>query len=183
MGIRLYILEDEEFNSNVDEVRFSLPHSLMASVLAQNSSFGKKAIGVHFDTRLYFLYYNEKNIITVIPPNPFNPKELFKNISTLREGSDRLVENFRQKFPKIYRELLELKETSSIFEVVAIILELEEKSLESLLNRALEFMGKGGIKIDMNVRDNRFDNYAFLASIMSYRIAGADESLIAFSIS
>jgi len=53
------------FNSNVDEVRFSLPHSLMASVLAQNSSFGKKAIGVHFDTHLYFLYYNEKNIITV----------------------------------------------------------------------------------------------------------------------
>ncbi len=47
-GDRLYILEDEEFNSNVDEVRFSLPHSLMASILAQNSSFGKKAIGVHF---------------------------------------------------------------------------------------------------------------------------------------
>ncbi len=43
-------------------------------------------------------------------------------------------------------------------------------------------MGKGGIKIDMNIRDNRFDNYAFLASIMSYKIAGADESLIAFSI-
>ncbi len=43
-------------------------------------------------------------------------------------------------------------------------------------------MGKGGIKIDMNVRNNRFDNYAFLASIMSYKIAGADESLIAFSI-
>ncbi len=38
-GDRLYILEDEEFNSNVDEVRFSLPHSLMASVLAQNSVF------------------------------------------------------------------------------------------------------------------------------------------------
>ncbi len=37
-----------------DEVRFSLPHSLMASVLAQNSHFDKKAIGVHFDTHLTF---------------------------------------------------------------------------------------------------------------------------------
>jgi len=83
-----------------------------------------------------------KNIITVIPPNPFNPKELFKNISNLRDGSDRLVKNFQSKFPKIYRELLELKETSSIFEVVAIILELEEKSLESLLKQSFGVYGK-----------------------------------------
>jgi hypothetical protein len=181
-GNKIYILEGEELESNVEEVKFSTPHSLMASVLTQNSSFDKKAIGVHFDSHLYFLYYNEKNIIIVIPPNPFNPKELFQNISTLREGSNRLVKNFQTKFPRIYQELLELKETSSIFEVVAIILELEDKSLDGILNRALEFMGKGGIKIDMNIRDNRFDNYAFLASIMSYRIAGTDKSLIAFSI-
>jgi hydrogenase maturation factor HypF (carbamoyltransferase family) len=32
------------------------------------------------------------------------------------------------------------------------------------------------------VQDNRFDNYAFLASIMSYLVAGVETNLICYSI-
>ena len=43
-------------------------------------------------------------------------------------------------------------------------------------------MGKGGIQIDTHVQDNRFDNYAFLASVMSYKIAGVEAELMCYSI-
>jgi len=47
---------------------------------------------------------------------------------------------------------------------------------------ALRFVGNGGVQIDTHIRDNRFDHTAFLASIISYRLAGVESALIAYSI-
>jgi hypothetical protein len=177
------ILESEEFESGHENERtFEQWRGSMLSVLAEHQHIGQKAIGIHFDKSLYFLYYNGKEVINVVPPNPFEADSMFEHIANLREGSDRLVENYKKHFPEITQRLEGLSGQSDIFSVTAIMLELEEESFEGISSVALEFMGKGGIQIDTHVQDNRFDNYAFLASVMSYKIAGVEASLMCYSI-
>jgi hypothetical protein len=177
------ILESEAFESGHENERtFEQWRGSMLSVLAEHQHIGQKAIGIHFDKSLYFLYYNGKEVINVVPPNPFEADSMFEHIANLREGSDRLVANYKKHFPEITQRLEGLSGKSDIFSVTAIMLELEEESFEGISSVALEFMGKGGIQIDTHVQDNRFDNYAFLASVMSYKIAGVEASLMCYSI-
>ena len=69
-----------------------------------------------------------------------------------------------------------------IFEVTAITLGLEDESFEGISAEALSFLGKGGLQIDTRVKDNRFDNYAFLTSIMSYQLGGVENNFMCYSI-
>jgi hydrogenase maturation factor HypF (carbamoyltransferase family) len=182
-GSGVNILESEEFESGHENERtFEQWRGSMLSVLAEHQHIGQKSIGIHFDKSLYFLYYNGKEVINVVPPNPFEADSMFEYIAKLREGSDRLVANYKKHFPEITKRLEELSGESDIFTVTAIMLELKEESFEGISSKALEFMGKGGIQIDTHVQDNRFDNYAFLASVMSYKIAGVEASLMCYSI-
>jgi len=180
---RVNVLEGEDFQSgHSNEKIFEQYKGSMLSVLAEHGKIGQKAIGIHFDTALYFLYYNGKEVINVVPPNPFEADSMFAHIATLREGSDRLVRNYRKHFPEIYARLDALSGDVDLFTVTAIMLQLKEESFEGISAEALSFLGKGGIQIDTRVQDNRFDNYAFLASIMSYLVAGVETNLICYSI-
>ena len=177
------VLEGEAFESgHSNEKRFEPWKGAMLSVLAEHGKIGHKAIGIHFDSALYFLYYNAKEVINVVPPNPFEADSMFTHIAALREGSDRLVANYKAHFPKIYARLEKLSGDVDLFTVTAIMLGLKEENFEGISAEALSFLGKGGIQIDTRVHDNRFDNYAFLASIMSYLVAGVETNLICYSI-
>jgi len=186
------ILEGEGYDSgHANERSFEQWRGSMLSVLAEHHHIGQKAIGIHFDNSLYFLYYNGKEVINVVPPNPFEADSMFDHIAKLREGSDRLVENYKRHFPKIVERINRGSESpdsdnnndeNNLFTITAIMLELKEESFEGISSKALEFMGKGGIQIDTHIQDNRFDNYAFLASVMSYKIAGVEAELICYSI-
>ena len=177
------VLEDEDFQSeHHNEKRFPQWKGSMFSVLAEHDVLGQKAIGIHFGSSLYFLYYNGKEVINVVPPNPFEADHLFEHISSLREGSDRLVENYRKNYPEICERLEHLSGDVDIFTVTAIILGLKDESFEGISAEALSFLGKGGIQIDTRVNNNRFDNYAFLASIMSYQLGTVENSLMCYSI-
>ena len=179
----VYIKKGEKISVDIQNLHyFDGYKASMLSVLAEHGLTGKSAVGVHFDDRLYFLFYNKKEVISVIPPNDFDSNELFKQIKTLREGSDRLVENFRKKYPSIYKKLDKKDKNRSLFEIVSMILDLESKGFDAISEAALEFMGKGGVLIDTKIENNRFNDYAFIASIMSYKLTGADSSLIAYSI-
>jgi len=180
---RVNLLEGEPFESgHSNEYRFEPFKGAMLSVLAEHGKIGQKAIGIHFDKALYFLYYNAKEVINVVPPNPFEADSMFEHIASLREGSDRLVENYKKHYPKVYERLSKLQGGVDLFSVTAMMLELEEENFEGISAEALSFLGKGGIQIDTRVEDNRFDNYAFLASIMSYLVAGVERNLICYSI-
>ena len=177
------VLEGDVFESgHSNEFRFLQWKASMLSVLAEHEKLGEKAVGVHFDGQLYFLYYNGKEVINAVPPIPFESDNLWEKIATLREGSDRLVENYKKHFPDTYARLDAMEGDHDIFEVTAITLGLEDESLEGISAEALSFLGKGGLQIDTRVKDNRFDNYAFLSSIMSYQIAGVESSYLCYSI-
>ncbi len=177
----VWIAEGEKVE--IEEARrFEVAKAAMISVLAEHEKLQSGAVGVHFDDRLHFLYYNKKEVIEVVPPRSFEADALFEKIAVLREGSDRLVKNFRVRFPALYDRLDSLSGEIDLFAVTAILLELEEESFEGISAEALSFLGKGGMQIDTRVKDNRFDDYAFLASIMSYRISGVESDILAYSI-
>ena len=110
------------------------------------------------------------------------PGYKFEHIGDLREGSDRLIVNYRKAYPEICERLDTLSGDVDIFTVTAIMLGLKEESFEGISAEALSFLGKGGIQIDTRVDNNRFDNYAFLASIMSYQLGTVENALMCYSI-
>jgi hypothetical protein len=153
------------------------------SVIAEHGKFGTKVVGAHFQEEASFLYYDGKKVIRVVPPHTFSAVGLIDKMSTLREGSDRLMENIKNKLPHMYELLLELEQSdATLFEATAMILGLEDKSYEGVMREALKFIGKGGLQIDTKVHDNRFNHVAFLSSIISYQIAGVDSVYLSYSI-
>ncbi len=153
------------------------------SVIAEHNKFGTKVVGAYFQGEPSFLYYDAKRVIRVVPPHIFSPIGLIEQMGTLREGSDRLIENIKNKLPDMYGLLLELEQSNAtLFEATAMILGLEEKSYEGVMKEALKFIGKGGLQIDTKVHDNRFNHVAFLSSIISYKIAGVDSVYLSYSI-
>ncbi|MFH0709499.1 MAG: hypothetical protein V2A75_04765 [Pseudomonadota bacterium] len=153
------------------------------SVIAEHNKFGTKIVGAYFEGEPSFLYYDGKKVIRVVPPKPFSGVDLREKIGSLREGSNRLMENIEKKFPEIFEVLLVLeKSNATLFEATAMILGLKEKSYEGVMKEALKFIGKGGLQIDTKVHDNRFNHVAFLSSIISYKIAGVDSVYLSYSI-
>ena len=179
----LYVLEGEAFEGgHSNEHRFEQYKASMMSVLAEHHKVGEKAIGVHFDGTLNFLYYNGKTVINAVPAIPFESDHLWEKIGALREGSDRLVNNYKKTYPDVWERLNNLEGELDIFEVTAITLGLENESFEGISAEALSFLGKGGLQIDTRVKDNRFDNYAFLTSIMSYQLGDVENNFMCYSI-
>ncbi|HIQ27849.1 MAG TPA: hypothetical protein EYH42_05065, partial [Sulfurovum sp.] len=180
----IFVLDSEEdFEStHSNEHRFEQYKASMMSVLAEHYKIGQKAIGVHFDGSLNFLYYNGKQVINAVPAIAFESDNLWEKIATLREGSDRLVGNYKKAYPKVWERLDNLEGDMDIFEVTAITLGLADESFEGISAEALSFLGKGGLQIDTRVKDNRFDNYAFLTSIMSYQLGDVESSYMCYSI-
>ena len=179
----LYVLEGEDFDAeHSNETQFEQGNASMMSVLSEHYKIGQKSIGVHFDGTLNFLYYNGKRVINAVPSIPFESDNLWEKIRTLREGSDRLVENYKKAYPKVWERLNTLEGNMDIFEVTAITLGLEDESFEGISAEALSFLGKGGLQIDTRVKDIRFDNYAFLTSIMSYQLGGVENNFMCYSI-
>ncbi|MCH9812322.1 MAG: hypothetical protein K0U47_00055 [Epsilonproteobacteria bacterium] len=179
----LWIRKDEPIEVSFEnQYRFEDFKASMLGILVEHEALKESAIGVHFDQRLHFLYYNKVEVMDVVPPQQFEADRLFDEIAVLREGSDRLVVNYQKAYPKTVERLNALHGEHDIFEVTAIILGLQEESFDGISTEALRFLGKGGLQIDTKVKDNRFNDYSFLASIMSYQLSGVESDLICYSI-
>jgi hydrogenase maturation factor HypF (carbamoyltransferase family) len=154
------------------------------SVIAEHNIFDKKSVGAYFDEEPSFLYYDGKNVLRIVPPKPFESSKILEDISNLRDGSDRLIKNLETKMPDVYEKLYNLQKRDDVklFEAVAILLGLEDESMRGVTKEAMKFVGKGGIQIDTNITDNRFDHTAFLASIISYQLAGVSTAILSYSI-
>lgn len=174
--------DNQHWHSNQHEM--AQDEASFMSVIAEHRRFGEKCIGAYFDEEPSFLYYDGKKVIRLVPPKAFHPEQLLEKMATLREGSDRLVLNLKEKRPEIYTRLEELQkhEHVTLFEATALILGLEEKSMRGLAKEALKFIGKGGLQIDTRLKEKRFDHTAFLSSIISYQLAGVESVILSYSI-
>ena len=153
------------------------------SVIIEHDLIGEKCVGGYFSKETSFLYYNGKNIVRAVAPSHFDATNLLGDIATLREGSDRLLENLKKEHAAIYGHLetLQRSRCSDIFAAVATLLDIEQKDYDGLVRAAMRFSGKGGVRIDMQTIENRFDYAALIASIVSYRLAGVSDTILAYS--
>ncbi len=180
---RINVLAGMNFKESIACNRFDGDEASFMSVIAEHELFGQKCIGIHFEEEVSFLFYNGKSVIKAVPPIAFDAKDMLQKIATLREGSHRLIQNFEQKLPHVYQRIEELQEkNASLFDVITTLLELPQNGFRALSKEAMKFVGKGGLQIDMHVKDNRFDYSALLASIISYRLADVSSVIIAYSI-
>jgi hydrogenase maturation factor HypF (carbamoyltransferase family) len=139
-----------------------------------------EAIGANLSQKgISFIVSNTQGTKEVIKFGEFDIKECLANMQN-DEIRSRLLANFQAKFPNILK-ILETQELN-IFEAISAILELDKMSFEALSMKSLEFRGNGGLKIDMNFTDERFDYEAMLGSIMSFKLANVDNFYLAYSI-
>ena len=178
------VLEGIEDKFHKRQKTFLQDEASFISVIAEHNALDKRCVGAYFDEVPSFLYYDSKNVLRIVPPKKFDGSKIIEDIKNLRDGSDRLITNLETNAPKIYAILLALQEKESVklFEAVAILLGLEDESMRGVTKEAMKFVGKGGIQIDTHVKDNRFDNASFLASIISYQLAGVSTSILSYSI-
>jgi len=181
---RVNILDSIQETYHSKQKYFSEDEASFISVIAENDALDKKCVGAYFDEEPSFLYYDGKNVLRIVPPKYFDSSKIIQEIEDLRDGSDKLMQNLKNKMPKVYKKLQTLQEAKDIklFEAVAIILGLDDESMRGVTKEAMKFIGKGGIQIDTHVKDNRFDHAAFLASIISYQLAGVSTTILCYSI-
>ena len=174
--------DEEKWHSN--QLPMHQDTASFMSVIAEHQLFGTACVGVYFDEEASFLYYDAKQVIKIVPQKEFNTTDLLQSMGTLREGSDRLLNNLQEKMPAVYAKLESLQERGKVdlFEATAIILGLEDETMRGVTKEALKFVGKGGIQIDTHVKDNRFDHVAFLSSIVSYQLGGVESVMLSYSI-
>ncbi|MBN2768844.1 MAG: hypothetical protein JXQ68_07040 [Campylobacterales bacterium] len=180
---QLYVLEGDDFAKEHPNAKiFKQSHASIMSVLAENTLLGKDAVGVYFEENIEFLFCRANKPMTIIPSIDINCDNFWQDIATLRAGSDRLVENFKEKFPEIYSTLDNSQLNANTFEIAAAIIDVGQINLEGIAIEALKFLGKAGLAIDTHIKDNRFESKAFLASIISYKLAGVEQELLCYSV-
>lgn len=162
---------------------FAASHGALMSALYSRGLQGQRAVSVYFEgPEICFDFYNGHTVTTVVPPIPFESAGLTERLSTLREGSERLMGNLAKNAPELL-ELLGRIEAEEIpfFEAVALLCGAGEHGFESLDNAALAFVGKGGTQVDCRKGDTRFNPYTVLASVLSYRAAGVESVMLSYS--
>ena len=163
------------------------------AVLSQHNKRVKSSIGV------YFSYDSEVSEIAINIPGKGkvsvieipNIETCFSNcineIKNIDENTPRLVENYRKKFPEVFEnENRKLDDTNGFRTILDLTAQLiGMKDLKEFEDTALNCGSKSGMKIDMLVKIiddvNYLDYRRVVQSIMSYKMAGVDNTLLAFS--
>jgi hypothetical protein len=142
------------------------------------------AIGVCFENNtVVYCYDNGSHVTEIVPPKAFDATVLIATLESLREGSDRLMANVQKNQPELYAAIERIAaESINAFDAAALLIGTAGESFEGLDNEALKFMGKGGTQIDCMLGDNRFDPYAMLASIISYKMADVEPVMLSYSL-
>lgn len=163
-----------------------------------------KATLAQFNKRLvptigaYFSYTSDESAIKinstqkgeqdiVLVPNVVNDIEkCLEDIKSIDENTVRLVDNYKQKFPKYFeKEFIDTDADGfeSILNMLAYTLGM--KDYKQFEDTALMFGGKSGLQIDMKtveVEQKEYLDYRrIIQSTMSYKMAGVEETLLAYS--
>ena len=149
--------------------------------IVQETTNPKNAIAANLSVKngISFLVLNEVASKKVITFQEFNLKEVL--LQMLNDPiRNKLIKNYASKFPEKYEDLK--SNDYDIYGTLCVLLDLQEKNFESLSDKALEFHGNGGLKIDMNFKDGGFDYSSLIGSVISFRLADVDTHYLAYSV-
>jgi len=108
-------------------------------------------------------------------------------IKKIDENTPRLIENFKTKFPKVFEnENLKVDDSNGFRTIIDLTAKLMGmKDLKEFEDTAINCSAKSGMKVDMLIKRiddvNYLDYRRVIQSIMSYKMAGVDNTLLAFS--
>ena len=126
-----------------------------------------------------------------------SPKKMLEEIYSMDEAGERVIENFQNRFPKLYADLLDIEPKNSknssmmakLWAMAAYFTGLTKTdnivvACECLEAAALEFQGKSGPRIDYKVTETQsgyaLDPRVAIRSAMSFKLAGVDDYLLSF---
>lgn len=167
--------------------------SIFQAVLSEYNKRTTSSIGVYFtiqnnnsEIAIYTPKHGKKSIVMV--PNIYlNLATNLEEISEIDENTPRLIENYKKKFPHLFENInLVFKDShgfESIINLVSYLLEIKNSTEFEAL--AFNYSAKSGINIDMKVVKiegaNYLDYRRIIQSMMSYKLAGVPNDLLAFS--
>ncbi len=174
------IIEDSRFSKKLETLH---ENTILNRFLNIKKEAGfPKAIGASMSKKngISFLVSNDLGTKKVLTLQNFSLEEFFEKVVE-DEKKSKLLTNFGTKYPHIIATLKQ-NLTFNLFETLATILELDDVSFYGLSDKSLEFRGNGGLKIDAYFNDEGFDYLSFIGSVMSFKLAGTDDSYLAYSI-
>lgn len=178
---------------NTSKEYFDFHGGVFKSVLTQFNKRTSSCIGVYFTNKnnnsemvIYTPTHGKKTIVSV--PNIYlNLATNLEEISEIDENTSRLIENYKKRFPHLFENRhLVFKDScgfESLINLISYFLEIKNsREFEAL---AFNYSAKSGINIDMKVIKidgvNYLDYRRVVQSMMSYRLAGVANDLLAFS--
>lgn len=166
--------------------------SVYKAVLAQYSKRLVPTLGVYFsyESAESAIKFNlptvgQKSVILI--PNVVNSIEkCLEDISSIDEHCERLIINYKKKFPKYFEKEFNSRECDG-FETILNLLAymLGMRDYKEFEDTALTYASKSGLQIDMNIikidDKNYLDYRRIIQSTMSYKMADVDNAMLAFS--
>jgi hypothetical protein len=147
--------------------------------MAKEANFSE-AVGANLSTKgISFIVKNAVDTLEVIKFKEFNLQEVLTHMEQ-NEIRAKLLGNLQKQFSDIYEKLK--SNDYNLFEALSVILNVKEIGFNGLSEKALEFRGNGGLKVDLNYDDSSVDYSSLLGSVISFKLAGADDYYIAYSI-
>jgi len=174
------IIRDNKFSKKLEDLHEDNVLNRFLNIVKQTPN-SKNAIGAYLSVKngISFTVLNEVASKKVVTFQEFNLKEVL--LQMLNDPiRSKLIKNYAAKFPKKYEDL-KLNDYD-VYGTLCVLLDLKEKNFESVSDKALEFHGNGGLKIDMNFTDDGFDYSLLLGSVISFRLADVDTHYLAYSV-
>lgn len=196
-------VSSDSLNKEENSISFEPAHAALRSVVLEEGLDDKPLACIYLskEHRSHFCSYSPKigytSMVNFADELLTNPKIMIEAIASMDEEGSRLVENFKNTFPELYKTLENTKMkddnySSMITKLWALAAhfigmtsaENYKISSEYLESAALEFQGKSGPRIDYKVikTDDGYylDPRLAIRSAMSFKLAGVDEYLLSF---
>ena len=174
------IIRDTKFSKKLENLHEDKVLNRFLNIV-QETPNTKNAIGVNLSVKndISFIVQNEVASKKVISFQEFNLQEVL--IKMINDPiRNKLITNYANKFPEKYEDLK--SNDYDVYGALCVLLDIKGKNFESLSDKALEFHGNGGLKIDMNFTDAGFDYSSLLGSVISFKLADVDTHYLAYSV-
>ena len=174
------IIRDTKFSKKLENLHEDKVLNRFLNIV-QETPNTKNAIGVNLSVKndISFIVQNEVASKKVISFQEFNLQEVL--IKMINDPiRNKLITNYANKFPEKYEDLK--SNDYDVYGALCVLLDIKGKNFESLSDKALEFHGNGGLKIDMNFKDAGFDYSSLLGSVISFKLADVDTHYLAYSV-
>ncbi len=177
----------DKFNSVIKEHNLSNKFENIAGINLDRNFSNIIVQGKKFGLIEYLSFENNFNSIY----------DIFNQIKSTDEQGNKLLNNFKNKFPQHYKKILKIKFNNNKFDIyklwglIAIILDFTDstnltKATKILEENALCFLGKKGPRIDYKIINKNgkpyFDPLMTIRTAISFKLAGIDNLGLSYGI-